>query len=436
MKRLFIFLILLLNLSSYSWAIETKANLVHGTIGSNTIGSSETTDDTFTFVYGTNSNTFPTCTNTNFCKIAAWDASCGQNIRECANREYITLKDVTALTATIKSRNADTPNCTSCSFAQGAYFMVMPTAGTYSEFLTSVASDSDWIVHGNYPSACTNQFIRALGDTNTCASVGIADLASADFGGFTCNGSTCTVDSDSSHSSFLTASSSATFTNKTFDSSATGNSLKIYHASDCSSKTAQGEICQDSDDNKFYIGTGAGVIEKGATGATGPAPAGQIFLSAAGGWPSTTSGSATNTLNETATNKVNFWSLDFDPSSDENAEWSLVMPSDWNAGTITALFHWTANSTSTNSVVWCIQGGCFADNTAIDTAYGAAVCATADANGSSAYTMRITAATGNVTVANAAAGKLCQFRIYRDVSEDDLAVDAKLLGAMITFTRS
>lgn len=165
-------------------------------------------------------------------------------------------------------------------------------------------------------------------------------------------------------------------------------------------------------------------------------PSGSLYLSAAGGWPSLTSGCATNNQSESTTNDVNYWTLDFDATTDENAEWSVVMPSDWNAGTVTAKFYWTANSTSTNTVMWCIKGGCFADNAAIDTAYGTAVCATADANGSTALTMRISAATDNVTMANAAASQLCQFKVYRDVSEDDLAVDAKLIGVMITFTRS
>lgn len=138
MKRLFIiFLLISLCLSGELYAIETKANLVHGTIGSNVIGSAETEDDTFTFVYGTNSNTFPTCTNTNPCKIAVWNASCGTKIQECANREYITIKTVATLTLTIKSRNADTPNCSSCAFAEGAFFQLMSSAGTYGEYQLS-----------------------------------------------------------------------------------------------------------------------------------------------------------------------------------------------------------------------------------------------------------------------------------------------------------
>ncbi|MDD5110501.1 MAG: hypothetical protein PHI63_04795 [Patescibacteria group bacterium] len=55
---------------------------------------------------------------------------------------------------------------------------------------------STWTDIDSYPVACTNQTVTGLGDTLTCNSVGAAYMASADFGGFTCNGTACTVDSD------------------------------------------------------------------------------------------------------------------------------------------------------------------------------------------------------------------------------------------------
>lgn len=41
-------------------------------------------------------------------------------------------------------------------------------------YLTSVASDSDWTRHNSYPTGCTNQFVRSIGDTLTCATVDIS----------------------------------------------------------------------------------------------------------------------------------------------------------------------------------------------------------------------------------------------------------------------
>lgn len=49
-----------------------------------------------------------------------------------------------------------------------------------SGFLTSVASDSDWTVHGSYPSGCSaGEFVSAIGDTLTCgAPAGSGDVIS------------------------------------------------------------------------------------------------------------------------------------------------------------------------------------------------------------------------------------------------------------------
>lgn len=213
----------------------------------------------------------------------------------------------------------------------------------------------------------------------------------------------------------------------------------ILHQADCSTQTSLGDFCQEND-AKLYKGTGTSVAEvgaKGDTGATGPAPAGQIFLSAAGGWPSTTSGCASNALMESVTNKVNTWSLDFDPASVEYAEFTVAMPSDWNGGTVTATFYWKANDATTNAVVWCLQGRSFADGSAIDQAFGTVQCAT-DANASTAYQLRISAATSAITLAGSpAANQLVQFRVYRNATDgsDTLTVDAQLMGIMVSFTR-
>jgi hypothetical protein len=99
----------------------------------------------------------------------------------------------------------------------------------------------------------------------------------------------------------------------------------------------------------------------GVTGATGVKPAGQLFLSAAGMWPSATAGCAVNNKTESTTNDINIYTLDFDTTTQEHAEGGLVMPSDWNAGTITAQFYWTATGTSTNNVQWALQAVALGD---------------------------------------------------------------------------
>jgi hypothetical protein len=184
--------------------------------------------------------------------------------------------------------------------------------------------------------------------------------------------------------------------------------------------------------------TGAGTTgPTGVTGSTGAKPAGQIFLTAAGMWPSTTSGASANTKYESATNKVNYYALDFDATNQENAEGGLAMPSDWDAGVITAQFYWTASGTSTNGVTWQLAARAWGDSETLDQAYSTAT-GVNDAHTATALQLQISPATTGIAVTGApAAGDYIQFRVNRLPSDsgDTLAVDASLIGVMIAFNR-
>jgi hypothetical protein len=172
------------------------------------------------------------------------------------------------------------------------------------------------------------------------------------------------------------------------------------------------------------------------TGAAGVTSTGEIFLTAAGGWPSTTNGCADATKNEYTTNDEDLYSLDFDPDSDEYAQWSVWMPDNWDAGTVTAKFCWTAASDS-GDVIWGLQGRSYANDDPIDAAWGTAqtvtdtLIATDD--------IHYTSATAAITLAGTpAAGELVQFRAYRDADAggDTLGADAQLIGIKCYYTRS
>lgn len=154
-------------------------------------------------------------------------------------------------------------------------------------------------------------------------------------------------------------------------------------------------------------------------------------------WPSTTAGSSAVTKVEMTTNDQNLMVLDFDPAAVEAAEFSVVMPSDWNGGTLTARFYWFCNSATANAVVWGCEGRSYADGEAIDQAWGAQVTVT-DANASVPNQMRVSALSAPMTVAGTpAAGEYVQFRIKRMATDgaDTLAVDARLVAVMIGFIR-
>jgi hypothetical protein len=168
-----------------------------------------------------------------------------------------------------------------------------------------------------------------------------------------------------------------------------------------------------------------------------PVVTGQIVLTAGGGWPSITSGSNAPILAETATNRVNFYYLGFPDTIQTFANWSMPMPSDYNGGTITAVFYWVAGNASTNSVRWGLQARAFADSNLIDQAFGTAQEVT-DANQAN-DSVNISAATPAITIGGTpAAGNFVQFRAYRNPADaaDNLAATAELLSIRITYTRA
>jgi hypothetical protein len=129
--------------------------------------------------------------------------------------------------------------------------------------------------------------------------------------------------------------------------------------------------------------------------------------------------------------------MDFDPDSIEYAQWGAVWPSDYDGGTVTAVFYWEADSASGNSVVWALQGRSYGDGEAIDQAWGVAQTVT-DAN-TGQNQENISAATAAITLAGTpAASEKFRFRAYRNATDgsDNLAVDARLTEIRVTFTRT
>lgn len=164
-----------------------------------------------------------------------------------------------------------------------------------------------------------------------------------------------------------------------------------------------------------------------------PAVSTNLWLSTTDIKPRTSNGCATATT-ESATHKVNTTELVFDQAVDEYAQVAVVMPSNYNGGTVTAKFHWTASSGS-GDVVWAIQGRAFADGSNIDQAFGSAQ--TVIDTLTAANQVDITASTAAITLAGTpAAGNLVIFQIYRigSTGPDTLTADARLLGVEISYT--
>lgn len=136
---------------------------------------------------------------------------------------------------------------------------------------------------------------------------------------------------------------------------------------------------------------------------------------------------------ELSSNKVMVVGLGFDTSADEFAQFDVCFPKSWNESTVTARFHWTAASGS-GTVAWAIQGLARSDDDALDTAFGTAQQATADTL-IAANDEHVTATTSAITIGGTPAeADRVIFQVFRDVSEDNLGVDAVLLGVELFFT--
>jgi hypothetical protein len=107
------------------------------------------------------------------------------------------------------------------------------------------------------------------------------------------------------------------------------------------------------------------------------------------------------------------------------------MPSNWNLGTITARFYWTANSSS-GTVRWAMGGTVVSNDGPIDAAIGSSQLV--DDTLLATFDMHITDFTPPITLAGtAAAGRPVFFQIIRSPAGDTLSADARLIGAEITY---
>ena len=200
--------------------------------------------------------------------------------------------------------------------------------------------------------------------------------------------------------------------------------------------TTIGQIFYNTTDNLVYRYNGSTWATIGGGGG-GTAVPGQIILTGAGGWPSITNGCQPPQLSQTATNLINFYYLGFPDTTQLFANWSMPMPSDYDGGTITAVFYWMAGSASTNGVRWGLAARSFADGDALDQAFGT-VQEVTDANQAN-DDVNISAATPAITIGGTpAAGNYVHFRAYRDPANgaDNLAATAELLSIRITYTRA
>jgi len=148
--------------------------------------------------------------------------------------------------------------------------------------------------------------------------------------------------------------------------------------------------------------------------------------------PSTTNGAERASVETTAT-RPDMQVLDFDTTTKQYAQFSVAFPKSWNLGTVTFQAFWSGIAATTD-VDWGVQAVAMNDNETIDIAFGTGVVVTDNAQGA-VEELLVTAESGAITIAGTPADNdLTYFQIYRDVSGDAMAGDARLHGVKVFYT--
>ena len=159
-----------------------------------------------------------------------------------------------------------------------------------------------------------------------------------------------------------------------------------------------------------------------------------MWIPAASMYPNTTAGCAALAQVELS-NGPEIKVLDFDASSDENAQFAVAFPKSWNEGTVTFQAFFTVTGTNTGTTAWGLSAVALADDGSLNTAFGTNVVATAKAHSGTSNDLDVSAVSGAVTIAGSpSVNEYVFFQIMRDVSADDQSGDARLLGIKLFFT--
>jgi hypothetical protein len=253
----------------------------------------------------------------------------------------------------------------------------------------------------------------------------------------------------------VTLTGTQTLTNKTLESpkigtglldsggneeilfTATGSAVNEFTVANAATGNAPSLAATGTDTNVNLnlIAKGTGVVQ--STGnAIKVAGKETIWIPSSAMYPTTTNGCANLEQTELTAGQPELKSLDFDPSSDENAQFAVAFPKSWDPSQLIMYqVFWTANSTNTGNCVWNLKGVATANDDAIDAAFGTGIDIT-DAHSGTANDLNVTAQSASVTVAGSpAADEEVFFNISRDANAggDTFTGDAKLLGIKLFF---
>lgn len=156
--------------------------------------------------------------------------------------------------------------------------------------------------------------------------------------------------------------------------------------------------------------------------------------------PSASGGCAPLTSVVTSANRPDIISLDFDPTTQEYAQFSIAMPKSWDEGTVTFKAVWShaafGSPTPTQfGVVWDLQAVAVSDDDTVDVAYGTAQ--TVADTGGTANDLYVSPESSAITIAGTPqAEDVVFFRVSRVTGNgsDTFTQDARLHGIILYIT--
>jgi hypothetical protein len=161
-----------------------------------------------------------------------------------------------------------------------------------------------------------------------------------------------------------------------------------------------------------------------------------IYVSSGAMRPSVSGGCADLAAIASAANQPDIVTLDFDPTTQEYAQFSVVMPEKWDGGTITFKPYWSHSATTTNfGVVWDLQAVAVLNDGAIATNFGTAQTST-DTGGTTDDLYQAPESAAITVGGSPSGGNMIFFRLSRVTGDgaDTLAVDARLHGITVYVT--
>lgn len=161
-----------------------------------------------------------------------------------------------------------------------------------------------------------------------------------------------------------------------------------------------------------------------------------ICIMAAGIRPSVTGGSAALAAIASAANQPDIMTLDFDPTTQEYAQFSIAMPKKWDEGTITFVPYWSHAATTTNfGVCWSLQAVAVSNDDTILTNFGTAQ--TSVDTGGTTNDMYMGPESSAITVGGTPQPEdMVFFRVSRVTGDagDTMAIDARLHAVVVFVT--